>query len=490
VGEKLDKLIEGLELLPNRPLMCDLELIAKWVDQNGAKELVGFPAERERLINAVCKAFQLTRPQLEAELERGHAQKVLDYTDDFMDLVPPKGLLRDYVIYTLGSESPTAFHAFSFLTVLGATLGRQICVDQQIFQIWPNMCTILVGPSGQVSKTTAANFAVQLAYKAEGALACDEALQFGDGRFELIAEKATSEAIHTRLAGKDPATGLLYAGELSTFLNKKEYNKSLIQDLTRLWDCPDILPVRTQSRDHEILRNVAVSFLGCSNEAWLVDSLPEDAFKGGFMARVLQIYQPDTDRVFPEPKRLDKDLAEKLTYGVVESAICKGEVVKTRAASKYYNKRYHEIKKNFPDDERMKPFFARLPDHMLRLAMLLSVCESRVENVFITDEHLFQADQIMNWILKWLPKVYSFMGVTNVGADARRILFALVKNGGRMARHELITKMVGRLTVRQLDERLHTLRQARIIGEVSGGLFEKTRQCIYYKLLKRPEDLT
>jgi hypothetical protein len=489
VGEQLDKFITGLEELKQQPLPCDLEYVAKWVDVNGAKELTGFPEQRERLIKAVCKVFRLTPKQLEDELERGHAYKHLAYTDDFMPLVPSKGLLRDYVNYTLKSESPTAFHAFSFLTVLGATLGRQIFIDQQVFQIWPNMCTILVGPSGQVCKTTAADFAVKLGHSAEGALASHEALEFGDGRFELIAEKATGEAIHSRLAAKDPAVGLIYTPELSTFINKKEYNKTLIQDLTRLWDCPDVLPVRTQARDHEVLKNVAVSFLGCSNEAWLVDSLPEDAFKGGFMARVLQIYQPGTDRVFPVPKRLDKSLGEQITYGVVESARCKGEVTQTRAASKYYHKRYTEIKKNFPEDERMKPFYARLPNHMLRLAMLLSVCESRTENVFITDEHLYQADRIMNWVLKWLPKVYSFMGVTNVGADARKIMLVLQNNGGRMARHELITKMVGRLTVRQLDERVHTLKQARILAEISGGLFEKKRQSVYYKLLKRPEDL-
>lgn len=490
MGEDLEKFIAGLERLEGKTDLADLEMVAKWIDIKGAQELTGFPEQRERLTKAVCKAFNLTRDQLMIELEKGHVMNRLEYKDDFMPLVPSKGLLRDYVNYTLKTESPTPFHAFSFLTVLGAMLGRQIHVDQQIFQIWPNMCTILVGPSGEVSKTTAANFAVSLGHKSEGALAAHESLAFGEGRFDLIAEKATSEAIHTHLAGKDPATGLIYTPELSTFLNKKEYNKSLIQDLTRLWDCPDYLVVRTQARAREALRNVAVSFLGCSNEAWLVDSLPEDAFKGGFMARVLQVYQPATDRIYPEPERLDASLGEQIAYGLVESAICKGIVTKTRAASKYYVKRYHEIKKNFPEDERMKPFFARLPDHMLRLAMLLSVCESRSESVFITDEQLFQADQIMNWILKWLPKVYAFMGVTNVGADARRILFALQKNGGRMARHELITKMVGRLTVRQLDERIHTLKQAHIVGEVSGGLFSKQRQTIYYKLLKRPEELT
>jgi hypothetical protein len=489
VGEELDKFIAGLDKLEGNAVMADLEMVARWIDIKGVAELTGFPAERERLIASVCKAFRLTRDELMYELGRGHTQNRLEYKDDFMPLVPSKGLLRDYVNYTLKTESPTPFHAFSFLTILGATLGRQICVDQQIFQIWPNMCTILVGPSGEVSKTTAANFAVKLGYEAEGTLAADEAIEFGDGRFEVIAEKATSEAIHSHLAGKDPATGLIYSGELSTFLNKKEYNKSLIQDLTRLWDCPDYLQVRTQARDNEVLRNVAVSFLGCSNEAWLVDSLPEDAFKGGFMARVLQVYQPATDRIYPEPERLDKSLGEQIVYGLTESAICKGVVTKTRAASKYYNKRYHEIKKNFPDDERMKPFFARLPDHMLRLAMLLSVCESRAENVFITDEHLHQADQIMKWILKWLPKVYAFMGVTTVGADSRRIMFSLIRNGGRMARHELVSKMANRLTVRQLDERLHTLKQARIIGEVSGGLFEEQHQTSYYVLLKRPEEL-
>lgn len=447
----------------------------------------------------MMKAYDVSEADLRYQFDRAaketRVSMLENYKDDFLELVPDKGLTRLYVDYTMGVESPTAFNFFSFLTVFGSLLRRDVWVDQQAYEVYPNMAVILVGPSGKVRKTTAANMAIDSAQEAEGAVEsvdAEEFLQTGQ-RFYILAEKATSEAIHSALAQRSDATGsatgMIYAPELSTFLNRKEYNKTLINDLTRLWDCPKRLTVRTQARKLEELKNVAVSFLGCTNETWLTKSLPEDAFGGGFMARCLQVYQSSTNRRFPVPKTLDADLRARILEETVDTRRFQGEVERDKQAMTYFIERYNELHETFPDDERISPFYERYADHLLRIAMLLSIAERPGNTPMISGEHMEQADRILKWVLKLLPKVYAFLGVSEMGEDARRILFTILKNGGRISRQQLVRSLVGRISAQQLSVRIDTLKQGAIIAEESGGLFDDEAQGIYYKVIKRMEDI-
>jgi hypothetical protein len=483
----LAKFKDFLEKHKGKLELSHMELSVNWLSEYGEQFLTGSPKEREAVRKLMCEAYSIDDKVLREKLNSPVMSLEQKYVDDFMPLVPESGLFRRYIDYTKNTESPTPYHFFSFMTVLGATLGRQVFVDQNVYRIWPNMATLLIGPSGKVHKTTAADFAIAVAQRSAGAAIDIEVMR----RFELIAEKTTSEALHSALVARgDPAVGMLYAPEVSTLLNKKEYNKGLIQDLTRLWDCPDYLPVRTQKREREVLKNVALSALFCSNEQWLADSVPEDAFKGGFFARMLQIYQPSTDRYFPRPLPLDKTLGEEIEYGVTETARVTGPATLTRRADIFFDKRYMELRKSIPDEEKIAPFFARYHDHMLRIAMLLAVAERPgLTSIYIEDEHVEHADKIMQWVTGWLPKVYAFLGVTDVGEDARRILFKILKAGGRITRTRLTETLIGRMTAGQLDERLRTLKQAHLIQELRGGLFEDEQEQVYYRLLKRPEDI-
>lgn len=445
-----------------------------FVDKFGT-ELASHPDERAKIRQLLVGAYSITESVLKDFFERGHMAQ-LSYKDTFQELIP-EGLGRDYVSYVEATEPPTSFHFFSFLTVMGALLGRQTWVEQEIYQVWPASTTLLAGPTA-TRKTTAAEFAMKLAYEADA----ERFVQF---------QKITSEKLHSRLASMDPACGIMYTPEMSSVINKKDYNKTLISDLTNLWDCPDHLPVETMGRT-ETLRNVALSALMCSNEEWLVESVPDHAFKGGFFSRIVPVYEPvaDLDRLFSRPKKLDAEVRQHLIYGLVETARVKGPATLTRQADMLFDKLYKKIRRTLPSEPRMGTWMSRMPtSHLLRIALLLSIMEHRRERAYIEEYHIEQAYAILSWVVDRLPKLFSFLGTSTVGEDAKKVIQTIYKNGGRMSRAKLMAALFGTLSAKHLDDVVRTLKQAGIVGQLEGGLFDENGTAVYYKLLKAPEDV-
>ena len=123
--------------------------------------------------------------------------------------------------------------------------------------------------------------------------------------------------------------------------------------------------------------------------------------------------------------------------------------------------------------------------------MLRSIERRRRWDVtYIEDYHIEQANAILEWVVARLPKLFSFLGTSDVGEDAKRIIQTIYKNGGRIARQKLVGSLYGTIGITQLDERIRTLKQAGLIQQLEGGLFDETNTAVYYKLLKNPEDVT
>src|SRR3990167_9235428 len=153
------------------------------------------------------------------------------------------------------------------------------------------MRTMLVGPSGTVKKSTASGYAV----KVGRAAGCYNNLMntgSGDGLLSSVAKLF-------KMQGE--STGLVYASEMSTLINKSDYNISLVQLLTDLFDDADKKEKQTKTSGKEVLENIAVSCLLGTNEEFMVEALPASALAGGMMSRFLTWYQEDTDREFPRP---------------------------------------------------------------------------------------------------------------------------------------------------------------------------------------------
>ncbi len=432
---------------------------------------IAVAGEKKLIQKLLAEAFDIEPQRLRDVFECG-TKELAAFRDDFTELMP-EGLAKVYVTYLDKTEPPASFHFFSFLTVMGHMLGRQCWIDQQIFKVWPSMATLLVGPQA-VRKTTAAIFATKMGYGADP----DRVDNF---------EKVTSEKLHSRLASKSPATGILTLPEMTTVINKKDYQKTMIADLTNLWDSPDYLPVETMGRQ-EVLKEVALSSLMCSNESLLIQNLPLDAFAGGFFSRILPIYEPvpDPNKLFPEPEELSKTLMDEIVYGLVETSRVQGPVSLTRLASKLYAKHYKSIRRNVPLEPNMANWVSRMATgHLLRLAMLLSICEKRPEHVYIDEHHIQQAYDLLQWVCGRLPKLFNLLGTSGVGEDSQRVMNAIVGNGGRISRAKLTGLVYGVMSARHLDDHIRTLKQAGLVGQVEGGLFDETNAAVYYTAINR-----
>lgn len=424
----------------------------------------------------IAKVYGADTPE---EVLKMMSPEISEYVDDFSEVLDENeitGWLRDYVEFTRTMEAPTPFHFAVGLALLGASLRRRVWVNQGFYQIWPAMQLLLVGPSGKVKKSTAASFGVSLAMTLDNPL------------FNVLPDEGSGEALKTELAQltkkTGEASGLLYVSELATFLGKQEYNVNLVQTLTDLFDSRQSKRRRTQARGNERMENIALSFVGCSNEDWLGDALPHSAFGGGFFGRMLVFYQPNTDRHFSRPIPPDADAKEQLVEGLAKVRFVSGEAILTPDADREFDRIYTRIKKEWPDDERLVPFWERYGDHVLRLGMLIAVSRdpNQTEGVSVKKSDIVAGDAVVKWIIKYLPGVYESIGTTQYGRDHARIFQIILRSGGAMEETKLSRKMSKYLSKRDLDQHLDHMKW--------NGIIEKTRLNPWegkygWKLLKR-----
>jgi hypothetical protein len=439
-------------------------VVARWITkEHNPMTLSDWAAVKD----AMMLAYELTDTQFKFMMREPLFIQDKEFEDDFLHIVDKqeiRGWIRKYLEYTMGVEPPTAYHFAVALTVLGASLHRQIWFDQKFYKIFPATQTFLVGPSGKTRKSTAANIGIALAEES--------------GRVHRLPDQATPEALLKELgelSREGSASALLYSSELATFLNKKEYNQDLVQVLTDLFDCRDIIRRRTVGGGNVELKNLAVSAILCSNETWLASSVHESAFGGGFLGRTLVWHQLGTNRYFPFPELPDENIYKQLVgeLGLTRyyGASGNGQAVVTSSGEKWYRDKYLFIKKHWPDDERLVPFWERYPDHLLRLAMVLNVSDTlntEVRDVTISDVNLIQADAILTWLYGYLPRVYANLGNTGFGDEARRVYQYIRRQGGEVASGKLGRAMAKRMSSVELKRIVSTLVQNKILETRTG----------------------
>ena len=464
VQKMLDKISKGA-----RP---DLKNLKSWIESQDLSL-----DEHDHAMDIIEQHYNITPDAFDTATEE--PGKNLDYLDDFKPIMHGvKGWLSEYVEHTKGMEAPTAFHFATGLTVLGAALRRKTYVDQGTYQLYPAMQTLIVGPSGKVKKSTAANYGVRLAASPREGI---------KPFFNLLQDTGTGEALWKELSvytdKTGEATGLIYVSELSTFLNKKEYNIGLIQTITDFFDSPAYRKRKTMAGGDQVVKNVAISALFCSNEDWLADSIPASAFGGGFLGRMLVFYQSSTDREFPRPAKITEEAKTEL-LGLIEPVrFIQGETILTSKADSLFGEIYTQHKKNWPDDERVQPFYERLPDHILRLAMLLSISENpQTSPPTVAEKHIDKAKEILDWVHKYLPRIYSHLGGTQYGTDHHRIFELIRRNGGQMEEKELGRRMSSRLSKKQLQDHLETMMSNNVISRVQADPWEGK---VAWKLLRK-----
>ena len=298
--------------------------------------------------------------------------------------IPKKGLFNLYHEYTKGNEICPRFRLFSFAAAMGAIIKRKVSFQRSSYNmfptLYPNLWIILVAPQGRGHKSAALSVAKKL-------------IQRIPENFQprMLASKLTPEALVKSLAAqvitpeimktvdmtmisilKKPAQALLYSSELGVLLGKEKYNQGMIALLTDLYDTPNEWQSETVMRGDQRLYDVCLSVMGASTPDWMQTMLPSDAFKGGFMSRLLLVGYPETWHVrLADPPAPDEAIGAELIAKLTELAKFESQLKWTDSARDYFNDWYMTLKD--PEPGPKAAYLERKQDQLLRMSMLVEL---------------------------------------------------------------------------------------------------------------------
>jgi energy-coupling factor transporter ATP-binding protein EcfA2 len=293
-----------------------------------------------------------------------------------------------------------SYQIVTALSGIGCILKRNAYIDQVNWKVFPNLSLLLVGPSG-IGKDTAID-------------AIEDVL--ADGNLVQVLGGKTIETIHELMLGiGDPACAYIPAPEITAFLGGKDYQKSMVQELTHLLTTKNYVDVTTKSQlaisGKRRIPHPTVTLHAGSTEEWLHKAMPEGSMEGGLWPRFLIISEQYGSKRIPLLKLLPKDEVRLAQRGrekfladlqqIAEVFSRKpGEVFILADAADVYTNWYENRFRLF--SKTVQPYANRSRDQVLRLAMLCAV--SRMHD-YIEEIDMQFAVEVMAYVAKTIDKV-------------------------------------------------------------------------------------
>jgi hypothetical protein len=302
-------------------------------------------------------------------------------------LVPNDSILHYWLDRLAITEIPVSYQIVCGLSLIGSLLKRNIFVDQSEWKVYPNMSVLLVGPSG-IGKDIAINAATSVV-DAVGAV-------------PVIGGKTMDRVKHAMLNIGIPAACYVPAAELTAFLGGKDYQKSMVQELTDLLSTGEKTDVSTKSEGTKIIIQPTVTMQAGSTRDWLHRAMPDGSLEGGFLPRFVIVCEEYGSKFVPFVKystdrgERDQALRAKTIFTEEVGKLVKkygnysAEIIPTRAARDYYENWYRNRFSYF--SPLVKPYANRSRDHLHRIAMLMAV--SRGHSFLEEQDYVFGGEMV------------------------------------------------------------------------------------------------
>lgn len=383
----------------------------------------------------------------------------------------PKSWIDSYLEYSKDQESPTAFHEWVAVSILGAVVGRNVWLRRIKYTIYPNMFVILVAGSARCKKSSAINIGISLLRQLKNPPM-------------LFAQKITNEALIQALEEArvdDSTSGLICASELSVFMGVDAIRSGIIPTLTDLYDSPKEWTYHTRGRGREVLRNVTLSMLAASTKDWLKTAIPVDAVGGGFTSRIVFIFQEHPSKLILFPTEDPKmDILQTSLVQDLETiqAQVKGPMTFTPEAMKIATDWYHKEHSKPKESMVLDGYFNRKHDTMFKIATILSIAET--SNMVIDNTHIRRALILLTENEQALEEVISSVA-TNIFGETTEKLFEIIRKHGKISHSDLLRKCWRFAKASEINEMLQTLIEG---GEITQVLStdNKTR---FYSVVRK-----
>ena len=379
--------------------------------------------------------------------------------------------LEAYLQYTNKQESPEDYHRWTAFSIIGSALARKCWLHRGYYTLFPNTYIILVGESAWCRKTTAAEIGLKILARTN--------------KVDILYEKITNAYLckHLANAGIKSPTGdssvVIYAPELANCLGKDAYQSGLISNLTSAYTCPENLENRTKTSGIDVIRNVCINFLGATTMEWMSQNLPGDAVEGGFTGRVVFVVKdiPKHREAWPELTKEEMTMKDMLISDLTKITSLKGEFKFTPEAKEIFKKWYDTAIE--PEDVRLRPYYGRKGDHVLKVSMILSVCES--SNLIVEARHIQSSLDNFEKIEEKMPHAFRGVAFSKTSKDCDRILRQIEKMGGEVQHSVLLKKNYHYVNSKEFEEVMKTLIDSDTVKPYQDG------RRIMYKLIRKRE---
>lgn len=363
--------------------------------------------------------------------------------------------MSEYLDCLQETDTHASFNTFSILAFVAAALDRRVYLSWSRFPLWPNMYTVLYGPSG-IGKGASTNVAMRIFI---------DFLATHSGTVKLFPGDVTNEFLIDTLAKRNkqglPASFLLLTEEIGNMCGRQEYKAGLVDSLTYWWTCPEVGAGRgTRSWGEQPLSALYPNILtNATPDAF--KEVRKDVIAGGFLPRFIVVSEDKRRTGIPWEWEYDVHVINALgarlqgSFTDIQAEIDTDEdrlpirmiVPRETAVYERLNVLKAEmdtlINENPVDKERA--WYARLLEQALRMTLLFQVIEGK--DVRVMDlECLDQSINVLKEITPGVMEAYQRIG-GNVYAEWQTVLLSVIRQREGIFYHILMTIAVQKLHI-------------------------------------------
>lgn len=366
--------------------------------------------------------------------------------------MPTKSWLDTIMKQTSELEAPPEFFYWAGLSALSAVVKKNLYIDKFAYKLYPNIYAMIIAKSGDRK-----SLPISLAKN----------LVSGVGNTRIMSGSNSIQAIINKLSKVTPLESGKSLTTGSAFLISEEFTNLILDDerafnvLTELYDTHayDRLPWINSLKQtgEEIVKEPYLTMLGASNEPLWNAKIPESSIGGGFIGRTLLIKSKKRGKPNSLARRPENVINyDELVPYLREVASLEGEFKYDNDSTiEFYDKWYNDhYLKQFDDDTGAAN---RLPDNILKVAMLMSLSESL--SLVITKDHLEKSMDACYGFAVNVKNTLEGRGKARL-AEPMRIfateLAASADDGKRVYKATLLRKHRGHFDAADLEQMVQT----------------------------------
>lgn len=350
---------------------------------------------------------------------------------------------------TRENEAPPRFFYWSALAAISAAVRKNVWLERYYYKLYPNIFVFLVATSG-LKKGIPVNLVKKLVASAD----CTRTVS---GRNSVQAIITDLSKAYTKENGQviSAAHGFLVSGELASFLIHDPDALTILTDLYNTHEYEKEWRNSLKSTGVEKLKAPCITLLGATNEIHFADAVPSNAIGGGFIARTFIVFEDQRGVINPLTERPEHivDVASLASY-LREVSQVKGEFRWSDEAKKAYEAWYYKYaaKKHSDPTGTME----RMPDQVIKVAMLLSLAED-LELVLLA-HHIHRSLEDCLECVAGVRRVTMGAGKSPLAAQTKLVLQELIdRPDHKVERSKILSKYWGELDAFDLDRIIETL---------------------------------